>query len=280
MPEEAKRLYEEGNYGLKVFPLLSDGTYGTGYEVEGTVSVDITFSRTRTNTPADDIVDYLNRTSPETGEGTITLIGLKKADYEHLYANIVDDNGVIVGGKKNQSKRLGVIFYNTKTSTIGSSENMFVLPNCTFELPNLSTTTIAEDDTTIRAFELSVRAVAKNFTTASNAKDRYTWAVVNSVENEDIYNNVKGTVYVPDNAVLTKLVTPVVTITEGVPSWSAVSNATKYGYIHTSGENVTYGYTTNTSLSALTDGDTIQVKAIGTGYADSDYSAVQTYSTL
>lgn len=197
---EQTRVFEEGNYGLKVFPMNSDGTYGTGYEIAGTVTVDITFSRTRTNTAADDVVDYLNRTSPEKGEGTITLIGLKKADYEALYANIVDSNGVIVGGKKNQSKRLGVIFYNTKNFAEGSSENMFVLPNCTFELPNLSTQTIQEDDTTTRAFELAVTANAQSFT-ANGVKDRYTWAVVNSVDNSTIYNSVKGTVYVPNQVV-------------------------------------------------------------------------------
>jgi len=196
------RVYEEGNYGLKVFPLNSDGTYGTGYAVEGTVNVDITFSRTRTNTPADDVVDYLNRTSPEKGEGTITLIGLKLSDYQKLYNNIIDTNGVIVGGRTNQSKRLGVIFYNTKNYEEGSSTNMFVLPNVTFELPNLSTTTIAEDDTTIRAFELSVTANPMNFTYNSGAnKDRYTWAVVNSVDNSTIWNNVKDTVYVPESTI-------------------------------------------------------------------------------
>lgn len=198
MANDQNRVFEEGNYGLKVFPLNSDGTYGTGYAVEGTVSVDITFSRTRTNTPADDVTDYLNRTSPEKGEGTLTLVGLKKTDYAAFYNNVVDTDGVIVGGRKNQTKRLGVIFYNTKNYEGGSSTNMFVLPNVTFELPNLSTTTIAEDDTTIRAFELAITANSVSFETAGGGKDRYTWAVVNSVDNVDIYDDVKDTIYVPN----------------------------------------------------------------------------------
>lgn len=196
------RLYEEGNYGLKVFPLNSDGTYGTGVSIEGTVTVDITFSRTRTNTPADDIPDYLTRTSPEKGEGTVTIIGLSKAGYQALYNNIVDHNSVLVGGKRNQSKRLGVTFFNTRNDTVGTSENMFFLPNAVFELPNISTQTIQEDDTTIRPFELAITCNPQNFTAYGGGTDRYTWAMLNSVDDTSIYSTVKtaGT-YVPDSVI-------------------------------------------------------------------------------
>ena len=202
---DKSRLYQEGNYGMKVFALTYDesgnATYGEPQAIQGLVNVDITFSRTRTKTAADDVVDYLNRTSPEKGDGTITLLGLSTADYQKLYNNIVDSKGVVVIGRKAQTKRLGVIFYNTENYEGSSSENMFVLPNVTFEMPNISTQTIAEDDTTIREFALTVQANAQAYMTSDNKKDRYTCAIVNSVDNADIYDTVKDTVYVPDKAV-------------------------------------------------------------------------------
>lgn len=207
MAETTKtKVYQEGNYGCKVFKYNeSADTYGTGVAVKGLVNVNITFTRTVTNTPADDIVDYLTRRSPEKGEGTITFLGLALKDYKALYNEIVDTNNVVVLGQKNMSQKLGIIFYNTENSAEGTSENMVVLPSCQLEMPNLATTTIAEDDTTVRPFELAITCNAKNFTkktgTTTTAPDRYTMAIVNSVDNADIYATVKDTVYVPDTTI-------------------------------------------------------------------------------
>lgn len=205
MAETTKtRVYQEGNYGMKVFKITSTG-YATGVDVKGLVNVDITFSRTVTNTPADDIVDYLTRRSPEKGEGTITILGLALKDYKALYNEIADTNNVLVVGQKKMAQKLGIIFYNTEDSAEGTSENMIVLPNCSLEIPNINTQTIAEDDTTVRPFELAITCNPKEFTKkiseTATAPDRYTYAIVNSVDNADIYNSVKGTVYVPDSTI-------------------------------------------------------------------------------
>lgn len=85
----------------------------------------------------------------------------------------------------------------------------------------------------------------------------------------------------------TKLTAPTVSINSstGVPSWSAVSNATGYVYKIKGANETAYGQeqeTTSTSLTALTDGDTITVKAKGNGttYVDSDWSEPKTYTEL
>lgn len=204
MSETAKtRVYEEGNYGLTVFKKTDTSgnpTYGEGTTIDGLVSVDITFSSTRTKTSADDIPDYLNRVSPVKGEGTIKLLGFTKKMYEQFFNNIVDTKGVVVLGKKAQTKSVGLIFYNTENYEGGSSENMFVLPNVTMELPNLSTTTLAEDDTTTRDYELTITATAQNYTDESGKRDRYTCAILNSEDNKDIYATAKGKIYFPDGA--------------------------------------------------------------------------------
>lgn len=81
-----------------------------------------------------------------------------------------------------------------------------------------------------------------------------------------------------------KLTAPSVTInaSTGVPSWDAVSNATKYAYQikHANGTYAQEQETSSTSVSALTDGDTIRVKAIGNGttYLDSAYSEEKTFT--
>lgn len=199
MAETVKtRVYQEGNYGMKVFKIdESRGEYATqGVAVNGLVTVDITFSRTVTNTAADDVVDYLTRRSPERGEGTITILGMSLKDYKALYNDIVDDNNVLVVGKKRMAQKLGIIFYNHEESAEGSSENMFVLPNCSLEIPNISTATIAENDTTVRPFELAITCNAKNFGSGADA-DRFTYAILNSVDNADIYETNRDKMYTP-----------------------------------------------------------------------------------
>lgn len=278
------RIYEEGNYGFKVFPLNADGTYGTGTAIEGLVSVDITFSSTKTNTPAEDVIDYLHRESPLKGEGTITLVGLKNSDYAKLYSNCVDTNGAVVGGRKNQSKKVGVIFFNTKTyldenNAPQSKENMISLPNCIFALPNLQTQTIQEDDTTIRNIELSVECNPLNFTTSGGSNDRFTWSMIDADTAGGAWNTIKTSIYFPDSsALLIKLATPVVSIGDtGLASWSAVTHASGYKVKVNGVESASA-----TTSVQLTANDTIQVKAVGDGttYSDSDYSAVQTYTSL
>ena len=204
------RVFQEGNYGFKVFPLNSDGTYGTGATIDGLVNVDITFSSTKTNIPADYTIDYLHRESPLKGEGTITFVGIKNADYAKLFANCVDTNNAVIGGRKNQSKKVGVIFFNTTNFKDGSGvehsvENMISLPNCIFSLPNIQTQTIQEDDTTIRNIELPVNCNPQNFTNEYGDKDRYTWASISKTEATDLgytWADVTATVYKP-NAVFT-----------------------------------------------------------------------------
>ena len=198
------RVYEEGNYGFMIAPLYTDNTYGDVTTISGMVSIDCTMSRTITNTAADDITDYLTRVSPETGEGTLTFIGLSKEDYEKLYGAITDNNGVLVMGRKNSTKKVGISFFNTQnykddSSSDVSAINKFTLNNVLFSLPNLSTTTLAEDDTTIREFALSFTANPFYYTDSSGNQDRCTWSLINSVDDSEIWDNVKDEIYIPDH---------------------------------------------------------------------------------
>lgn len=202
MPTETlTRVYEEGVNKLTIFPINSDGTYGTAYSFEGLMTVDIPFSSTTANVAADDKTNYRDRVSPLKGEGTITVVGMKRADYQALYNNITDTNGALVGGRRNQSKQVGVGFYNTINGETVTAEQYTFLPNVVFSLPNMSHQTIAEDDTTIRPFELAVVANSVNFTTSGGQTDRYAFASVNSIDDVDIYATVKGTAYVPDQEI-------------------------------------------------------------------------------
>ena len=73
-----------------------------------------------------------------------------------------------------------------------------------------------------------------------------------------------------------KLDAPVVTVDDnGVATWKAVANASSYTYKIDDGKEVNV----NTNKVALTDGQSIQVKAVGDGkkFTDSDYSAAVTY---
>ncbi|MBQ8406616.1 MAG: hypothetical protein IJY38_01740, partial [Clostridia bacterium] len=75
----------------------------------------------------------------------------------------------------------------------------------------------------------------------------------------------------------TKLSAPTVTLSStGLASWSAVANASGYAY------KINGGAETQTAATSvqLTDGQSIQVKAVGDGtnYTDSDYSTAKTYT--
>ena len=74
-----------------------------------------------------------------------------------------------------------------------------------------------------------------------------------------------------------KLETPVVTVdASGVAIWKAVANASSYTYKIDDGEEVNV----DTNKVTLSNGQSIQVKAVGDGkkFSDSDYSAVVTYN--
>ena len=199
--ETLSRVYEEGVNKLTIFPINTDGTYGTAYSFEGLMTVDIPFSSTSANIAADDNTSYRDRVSPLRGEGTITVVGMKRADYVALYNNITDHNGALVGGRRNQSKKVGVGFYNTINGETASAEQYTFLPSVVFSLPNMSHQTIAEDNTDTRAFELSVVANSVNFTTYDGKTDRYAYVSINQIDDEDIYATAKGTAYVPDGDV-------------------------------------------------------------------------------
>ena len=75
----------------------------------------------------------------------------------------------------------------------------------------------------------------------------------------------------------TKLDTPVVTVdASGVATWQPIANASSYTYKIDDGEEVNV----NTNKVTLTDGQSIQVKAVGDGttFTDSDYSAAVTFT--
>lgn len=204
-----RRLYQEGNKDLKIIPIDfstgAEGTFGTAEPFEGLVSVDITFSRTVSNKAAEDKPDYLRRESQEKGEGTITVVGIPYKQYKTLYNNIVDSNGVIVMGDRNQSKKVGVSFTNTsnyvdETGASVSSENMFFMPSVVFGLPNLVTSTLSEGENAEVDVAIPVTCSARKYTKKGGKDGYYTRVKLNSVNNESVYASAKQKGwYIPDS---------------------------------------------------------------------------------
>lgn len=206
MAETTKtHIYEEGNKKFQIAELRADGTYGEVATIEGLISVDCTMSSTTTNTAADDDTTYLTRTSPVTGEGTITFVGLSQADYLKLYPeSIKDGNGALVFGRQGSPKRVGISFINTQVykDAMGEekvSTNKFTINNVVFQMPNISTTTVSEDSTNVREFELSFNAYPYNFP-AENPTDRVTWSIVNSADIGEgaKWSEIEKNIYVPN----------------------------------------------------------------------------------
>lgn len=192
------KVYEEGVKKLLIFPIDANGDYGSAYELEGLMTVEVPITQTTEDLYADDGI-YRARASLPRGEGTITVVGLKRTDYQALYDNIVDSNGALVFGRTNQSKMVGLGFYNTINGESAVAEQYTFMPKVKFSLPNLSHTTKTDDNTEIRSFEISVVAYSVEFETAGGTKDRYIAAAVNEIDDSTIYEDVNGTAYVPDS---------------------------------------------------------------------------------
>lgn len=206
------KVYEEGNNGFFIVPLNEDGTYKESELkfIKGLVSLEGTVSQTEDKLPADDEVDYLIRRSPATISGTVTFMGLSDEDYDALYGNIRDKNGVLLFGGTSKAHKVGFVFFNTFHSidALGAetiSTNAFVFNSVTFSLPDISTTTVAEDNTDVRQFELNFTASAYNYKTADGATGRVTYSRVNSVKNKEVFDYCFASelaeakhIYIPD----------------------------------------------------------------------------------
>lgn len=185
------KVYEEGNNGFFVVPLNEDGSYKNEELkfIKGMVSLDGTVTQTSDKIAADDDVSYLTRISPATIDGTVTFIGLSDEDYDALYGAIRDTNDVLLFGANVQPHRLGFVFFNTTHSIDATGEetvstNAHVFFNVTFALPNVSTATVSEDSTDVRAFELTFNASAYNY----GINKRGTYARINSVKNKKAFD--------------------------------------------------------------------------------------------
>lgn len=194
MATDKFRVCEEGNNNFRIAKYDAiKNTYDTPTKIGGLVSVDITFSRTTDKKAADDLPDYLVRRSPLTGSGTITFIGLTKAQQKLLYANIVDENDVLTFGDTGEPQRLGIMFDNTEISTTGTSINRMAIFNVVFDDPNLNTQTIAEDNTEIRDYTINVNCSA----ILVNGKSR-TYSKLNSVDDAAAFTATENAMYIPD----------------------------------------------------------------------------------
>lgn len=193
-----KRVYSEGASNLRVFKYNRvTGTYATTpFFVEGLINVDITLSQTKDKKAADNKTNYLSRVSPATGDGTIQLMGMSKAMYEALYADIKDANGVVNFGSTEEPQGLGVMYdeiesYVDEAGTRHTSTNRMVLYDCEFAFPTMSAKTLEEGNTDVKEYSLGV-------TCSSVEKDgrQAVAAIINSVDDKDQFEATKTAMYV------------------------------------------------------------------------------------
>lgn len=195
---ETARCYEEGNFDCIVAELNeTDGTYGTVYKLQGLVNFDGTFAQTTEKKAADDVTDYVVKKSPLTCSGTITFIGLSKADYKALYANVTDGAEALVFGRKGKTRKLGLSFKNTRVAGDTTSINKYTFNSVVLDLPPLSTKTLEEGNTDTREFAIPFTASPYQYTSADGEKDTVTMSILNSVDDATTYNANKDKIYIP-----------------------------------------------------------------------------------
>ncbi len=205
------KFYQEGNKGFLIFPFADESTptYSKSpIAIRGMISLEGTVSQTETKTPADDDIAYLIRRSSVTIEGTATFVGLSKSDYEAFYAGISDRNNAIVYGE-NTAKKIGFVFINTEheigadgSDTTTNKAHIFYAAS--FALPNISTTTLAEDDTTVRPFAITFTANPIMYTADDAKSHKVTYACIDSATNKADYDKIvkegEATLYMPSFA--------------------------------------------------------------------------------
>lgn len=163
MPTETGKFYEEGNDGFYIFSKSDSNEYTSPKHIKGLISFDGSWSRSVDKKAADDQTNYLIRVSPATVTGTISVIGLSNEDYVTLYGSSVKDkNGVVGFGNTNEPNKVGVVFFNKLHNIKDGVDTVIKQAHCfysvTFDLPPITTTTLAEDSTDTRPFELSFTA--------------------------------------------------------------------------------------------------------------------------
>lgn len=192
-----KRVFSEGASNLRIFKRNRiKGTYGEAYAVEGLINVDITISQTKDKKAADNQANYLSRVSPATGNGTIKLMGLKRADYLAMYADITDKNGVVNFGSTAEPQGLGIMYdeiesYADENGARHTSTNRMVIYDCELAFPSLSAKTLEEGNTDVKEYSLEVIC-------SSIEKDgrQAVGAIVNSVDNPTEFKQTDTAMYV------------------------------------------------------------------------------------
>lgn len=193
-----KRVYSEGASNLRVFKYNRiAGTYATtAHSAEGLINVDIAITQTKDKKAADNKSNYLSRVSPATGNGTIQLMGLKRADYLAFYSDIKDKNGVINLGSTAEPQGLGIMYdeiesYADEDGIRHTSINRMVIYDCEFAFPTLSAKTLEEGNTDIKEYSLGV-------TCSSVEKDgrQAIAAIINSVDNPAEFEATNTAMYI------------------------------------------------------------------------------------
>ena len=203
MPDSlnGKKFYEQGNFDLMTQPLDVNGNpeyTGEIAKIKGMMSLSLTFSQTTTDISADDDPSYLNFTSPLIADGTLTLVGISKSQYEQFYSVYKDSNDATVfDGKPNPY--LGLTYKDTYYAGDGTEViNKITLNKVRMSLPPWETASKAEENPTIRNIAIPIKAVPLRYTKKDGTPGNVTMSIINNVDHSAIWSKAKDIIYVPD----------------------------------------------------------------------------------
>jgi hypothetical protein len=191
-----EQLHEYGNRNGFFAPLNSDGSFGAREKFEALIDVNITFSQDSNVVNADD-EEILTRKTPLKGEGTVKIAQLPLTIYSKIFDVDTDANQVIIGKSDSVDK---FVAFGLETTVGNGSNTLIVLYKCSFQVPDLVTTT--DDGQNVRDLSLKVKCYPYKYTAKDGKTKRATFAILNSVAQATAYAAAKLAVYVPDQTLL------------------------------------------------------------------------------
>lgn len=191
------RVIVQGAQNFRVFarnPI--DGSYGAGKTIEGLVNVDITFTQTTDKKAADDNANYRTFKAPATGDGTIQFMGMSKAEFTAIYADITDNNGVINFGSVNGTQSVGIMYDETESYLDDSgiehiSTNRMVIYDVQFAIPSVNGKTREEGNTDTKEFTLNVSC-----SSIKSGNRQAVFAIINSEDDATQFSATDTSMYV------------------------------------------------------------------------------------
>jgi hypothetical protein len=206
MVTQIKKITRRGLHNVLTQKLNSDFSGYTDDAAKWTGDTEIEFTPSRQvdnlasgDDPAWDVIK-----GPVTGTIKIKFHDIAIDCMEHLLSVTYDAvNGICVGDNEDADCFIGISFDETIKYNGTVSNNKTILYKVLFDLPTITSKTVAEGDNALSEVELNGKAYPVFFNKANGTTGRRTYSIVNSKLNANKYEANKDCIVFPSDSAAT-----------------------------------------------------------------------------